>query len=744
MLPSAPWRWAGGAQLEFRILGPLEAARDGVPASLPRPKQRALLASLLLHAGEVVSTDRQIEDVWGREPPRTALPALQGLVADLRKALGEESIVTRAPGYALELGRASFDLHRFERLVEDGVRARSAGNPERGAALLREALELWRGPALSDFAYADFAQAAIARLEELRLVAREERIEADLALGRHAELVGELESLTAAHPLRERSRGQLMLALYRSGRQAEALEAYQEARQALVDELGIDPSPALQRLERAILNHDPSVDVAGPARPALPTGTVTLLFTDIEGSTQLLHELGDGYRELLLDHRRLFRAAVTESGGYEVDTQGDAHFCVFERAGDAVLAAASAQGSFGGHHWPAGAELRVRMGIHTGEPTPVDWGYVGVDLHRAARICGAAHGGQVLVSVETQRLLEGDAALDGAGISLRALGEHRLKDLPEPERLAQVVGPGLLDEFPPPRAAETAPALPVAAPDRSILLAPDSADALPALLAVAEPLARSQAPHELIVNRLVAPPGKELREATVALAQLRSSLLERGIAARTAAFTSTDTVRDLVRTATDQSVDLLLADCPSALLAGELPDDLRRLLDEAPCDVALLVDRAGEPPGAGRAGVVPFGGAEHDWAALELAAWIAGASGAPLVLVGTAGDVEAGQRDASRLLAVASMMVQGLVGIVAEPLLVEPGPQGLVEAAAGAGLLVLPFPEDWRSAALGPVRTSAAQGADTAVLLVRRGLRPGGLAPPENLTRFTWTVGSSG
>jgi DNA-binding SARP family transcriptional activator len=731
----------GGAQLELRILGPLEAVRDGAPVNLPRPKQRALLASLLLHAGDVVSTDRLIEDVWGREPPRTALPALQGLVADLRKALGEELIVTRAPGYALELGQASFDLHRFERLVEDGVRARSAGNPARGAALLRESLELWRGAPLADFAFADFAQEAIARLEELRVVAVEERIEAELALGRHAELVGGLEALVAAQPLRERARGQLMLALYRSGRQAEALEAYQDARRALVEELGIDPSPALQRLERSILNHDPSLDLEAPARPALPTGTVTLLFTDIEGSTRLLHELGDGYRDLLLEHRRLFRAAVTEHGGYEVDTQGDAHFCVFEHAGDAVVAAASAQRSFAGHRWPAGVELRVRMGVHTGEPTPVEWGYVGVDLHRAARICAAAHGGQVLVSAQTRSALEGDAELEAAGVSLRGLGEHRLKDLPEPEALAQLAGEGLLDEFPPPRSAEAAP-LPVQAPERSILVAPESGETLAALLAVAEPLARSEAPHELIVNRLVDPPGKELREATVALAELRSELLERRIASRTAAFTSADRVRDLVRTATDQNVDLLLADCPMAVLGGELPEDVRRLLDEAPCDVALLVARAGEGPGAGRAVVVPFGGAEHDWAALELAAWIASATGAPLVLAGTAGDVEAGQRDASRLLAVASMMVQGLVGVVAEPLLVEPGAAGLVQAAQGAGLLVLPFPEDWRSVALGPVRTAAARDSEAPVVLVRRGLRPGGLAPPENLTRFTWSVGS--
>ena len=725
----------GGAQLEFRVLGPLEALRDGAPVELPRPKQRALLAMLLLNAGQIVSTDRLIDAVWGREPPRTALPALQGLVADLRKALGEEAIVTRAPGYVLELGSGRLDLGRFERLVEDGARARAAGNPERGAALLREALDLWRGPPLGDFSYNDFAQPAIARLEELRLAAIEERVEADLALGRHAEVVGELETLVAENPLRERPRGQLMVALYRSGRQAEALEAYQEGRRVLVEELGIDPSPQLQRLERSILNQDSSLELTGPARPSLPTGTITLLFTDIEGSTRLLHELGDAYRDLLTEHRRLFREAVTAHGGVEVDTQGDAHFVVFEGAGDAAAAATLAQQSFTAHAWPEGVELRVRMGMHTGAPSPVEWGYVGADLHRAARICSAAHGGQVLVSSETGRLLT------ERGVALRDLGEHALKDLPEPEALAQLVVDGLPVEFPPPRTGTQPPTEPLPAPERSILVTPASGDSLPPLLAIAEPLARSQAPHELIVTRLVA--AAELREATVGLAALRAQLVERRVAVRMSAFTSDDPERDLVRTAREQNVDLLLADCPASVLAGETAGDGWRLLEEAPCDVALLVAGQAETE-ADRGVLVPFVGGEHDWAGLELAAWLASSTGAPLLLAGVSEDVEGGRRDASRLLGVASMMVQGLVGVVAEPMLVAPGAAGLLEAAAEAGVLVLPFPDDWRTGGLGPVRAEAARGADVPILLVRRGLRPGGLAPPDGMTRFTWSLGSSG
>ena len=219
--------------MEFRILGPLEVRDADHEVPLGGPRQRALLAILLTHANEVVSRDRLIDELWGKEPPETAGNILQGYISHLRKAVGQDAIVTRAPGYLVRLEPDRLDLHRFERLVE---RARDA-EPGEAAALLREALALWRGPALADFAYEPFAQAEAARLEELRLAAIERRIEADLALGRHADLVAELEALVAKHPLRERLRAQLMQALYRSGRQAEALDAYQGARRALVDEL---------------------------------------------------------------------------------------------------------------------------------------------------------------------------------------------------------------------------------------------------------------------------------------------------------------------------------------------------------------------------------------------------------------------------------------------------------------------------------------------------------------------------
>ena len=255
--------------MEFRILGPLEVWDEGGEVSLGGAKPRALLAVLLLHPNEVVPADRLIDDLWGEDSPEDAAAALRVNVSRLRKALPQDVLTTRSPGYVIRVEPDELDLHRFERLVDEGRSLLARGLAADASERLRDALSLWRGPALADFAYESFAQAAIARLEEIRLAAVELRIDADLALGRHDELVGELEALVAEHPLRERLRRYLMTALYRSGRQAEALDAYQDARRALVDELGIDPSPALQELERAILRQDPALDVEAPA-PACP------------------------------------------------------------------------------------------------------------------------------------------------------------------------------------------------------------------------------------------------------------------------------------------------------------------------------------------------------------------------------------------------------------------------------------------------------------------------------------------
>jgi len=249
--------------LEFRILGPVEVSDETGPLPLGGQKQRALLGLLLLHAGQVLSTDRLVDELWGESAPRTATTSLQNFVSQLRKLLGADRLATRPPGYVLQLGSDELDLTRFERLVTE---ARGLEAAERSRTL-REALALWRGPPLADLFFEAFAQGEIRRLEEVRLGALEERVAADLELGGAGELVPELEGLVRAHPQRERLRGQLILALYRSGRQAEALQAYHDARRTLSEELGIDPSPALQQLYGAILRQESGLEAAERVRP---------------------------------------------------------------------------------------------------------------------------------------------------------------------------------------------------------------------------------------------------------------------------------------------------------------------------------------------------------------------------------------------------------------------------------------------------------------------------------------------
>ncbi|MGH3116910.1 MAG: BTAD domain-containing putative transcriptional regulator [Gaiellales bacterium] len=256
--------------IEFRILGPLEASHDGRPLPLGHGKQRALLAILLLHANQVVSSDRLIDELWGGEPPDTAHAALRNLVSQLRRSLSSEGlIVTRPPGYELEVDPESVDLYRFEQIFAAGREALDAGKPAQAAALLDDACALWGGRPLEDVTL-ESADGELARLADLRIQAIEERVEADLALGRHDRVIPELEGLIAEEPLRERLRELLMLALYRAGRQAEALEIYQATRRALVDGLGIEPGPRLQDVERGILTHDPSLRAPRPriARPS--------------------------------------------------------------------------------------------------------------------------------------------------------------------------------------------------------------------------------------------------------------------------------------------------------------------------------------------------------------------------------------------------------------------------------------------------------------------------------------------
>ena len=425
---------AGTPELDVRLLGPIEAERDGVPATLGGPKPRALLAVLALEPGRVVSVDRLVEALWPGDPPETAAHAVQVYVSQLRKALGPV-IATRAPGYELEVAPERVDLHRFSRLTQEGRAALEGGDPAAAEGALREALALWRGPALSDFLYEPFAQTEIARLEELRTVTLEERIEADLALGRHAELVAELEALVAAQPLRERPRAQLMLALYRSGRQADALAAYRAARETLVEELGIDPGPELRELEAAILRQDVSLllEETPLARPAMQfRRLVTILFVDVVESMALAEALDpEALGRVLQSYFETVSAAIVRHGGTVEKYAGDAVMAAFGipvsheddalRAARAALdirvAVAALNEQLAQRH-DVGVEIRI--GIESGEviATPTDARQrlvTGEAVGIAAKLEAAADPDTIVVGELAGRLIDHAATLEPLG-----------------------------------------------------------------------------------------------------------------------------------------------------------------------------------------------------------------------------------------------------------------------------------------------------------------------------------------
>src|SRR5437763_433754 len=302
--------------MDYRILGPLEVLDGERRLTLGGTRQRAVLALLLLHGNEALPSDVIVDELWGENPPQTAGKVLQNCVSALRKELpgGAETIRTAGGGYALRLEPAELDRDRFERGLADGRAALAAGDAGEAAEHLRSALLLWRGTPLSDFAYERFAQDEIARLQEVHVAGVEDRIEADLALGRHADLVPELESLLARHPVRERLRGQLMLALYRSGRQAEALAAYRDGRRALLDELGIEPGRALQELERAILAQEPGLEAVA-SQPAVSAVPGRRAAAPVVGRDEELALLEAGLADALAGRGRLFVVAGAAGTG---------------------------------------------------------------------------------------------------------------------------------------------------------------------------------------------------------------------------------------------------------------------------------------------------------------------------------------------------------------------------------------------------------------------------------------------
>jgi predicted ATPase/class 3 adenylate cyclase/DNA-binding winged helix-turn-helix (wHTH) protein len=442
--------------VEVRLLGPLEVRLGDGPVDLGPRKQRAVLAMLALEAGRTVSVDRLAEGLWGDRLPPSAAKMVQLYVSHLRRVLdGDRArIVTRGRGYELQLADGEVDAVRAERLLEES-------RP-------RDALALWQGEPLADLADEPFAAAEIRRLQELRLRAAELAIDADLSADRHAELIPEIDTLVAANPLRERLHAQRMLALYRANRQSEALGAYRAARAGLIEQIGVEPGAELRRLHAQILAHDPALDPPAATAPEaatgietdLPGGTVTFLFSDIEGSTRLMAQLGERYADVLLEHRRVIRAAFDAHGGREVHTQGDGFFVAFARASDAIAAAVSAQRVLARREWPQGFTVRVRMGVHTGEAAVWQGSYVGLAVNRAARICSAGHGGQVLISGATHALLPHDLPPD---VALRDLGRHRLRDIDDPEHLFQLVVGDLPADFPPLAATAASPVGPVGA-----------------------------------------------------------------------------------------------------------------------------------------------------------------------------------------------------------------------------------------------------------------------------------------
>jgi DNA-binding SARP family transcriptional activator len=448
---------------------------------------------------------------------------VQRQISELRKLLGPTAIETRSPGYLVHVEPGQLDLDLFERWAHEATQALDRGDAEAAQDMLTRALDLWRGAPLADLTYESFAQTAIARLDELRLTVLELRFDAQLELGRHRDALAELEALVWTHPLRERLRSQLMLALYRAGRQAEALDVYRKTRETLVSEFGIEPSNELRELERRILTHDPTLD-AQAGEPRAPTHA-----------------------------------------------------------------------------------------------------------------------------------------------------------------------------------------------SRTLLVVPSADDRLDTLLSVAEPLARTEE-RELIVARLVA----DANELSAATAVVNARCAAMPVVARGAAFTALEAERDIVRLATNYDVELVLLDEHSRA-------DIDAVATYSPADVAVL-HGAGLESGEGV--FVPFGGTANDWAALELGAWLAASLRETLRLIGTAADPSRGRRDASRLLADASLAVQRVVGVAAEPLLVEPDEAALAAAVRPATIVVTGAGR----------QVVLSQHGRPPVLLVHRGTRPGGLAPRDSWTRFSWSL----
>ena len=448
------------SRIEFRLLGVFEVAAGGRILEIGSPKQRRLLALLAVNLNRPVPVDVILDLLWPNGPPASAHSTLQSLVSRLRAELGAGDTAgairlrLRETGYVLEADPGQVDAHRFEERATQGREAAERGDPGKAAELFGEALELWRGPALADLADADPFRPEAARLEESRLGVVEDLSEAELVLGRPAQALARLEPHVEANPLRERAWGQRMLALYRLGRQADALRVYQSLRRLLAEELGLEPTPALRQLEQQILLQSPQLDGSPPEVPAVceQAETETFLFTDIEASTRRWEGDQDAMARDLGRHDELLRRAVEAAGGHVFSHTGDGLCAAFPTASAALTAALAGQRGLLATEWAGTAPLRVRMAVHAGAAERGGGTYQGPTLNRTARLQALAAGGQVLCSQAAAELARDRLP---AGVTLLDLGEHRLADLSRPERVYQLVHPDLPTGFPPLRSEAT-------------------------------------------------------------------------------------------------------------------------------------------------------------------------------------------------------------------------------------------------------------------------------------------------
>ncbi|OMC26522.1 hypothetical protein A5737_14700 [Mycobacterium colombiense] len=386
-----------------------------------------------LHCGSVVAADTLVELLWGQDPPRTAAKALQTHISSLRRTLGDGFVLTQGAGWVL--AESEVDASRYKSAARLGRDAAAAGDTSQALARFEEALALWRGiPELPDGRRGTSEKT---RWIEGHAALVEDRADALLATGRAAEVIGDLEAAVAEAPLRERRWGQLMLALYRAGRQGEALGAYQRARSLLADDLGVDPGPELRRLEAAIVAQDASLDVVVAQQAPSVTRAVTFLLTDIEGSTAAWEADADAMAVALARHDELVEQVVTSRGGRLIKTrgEGDATFSVFDRPSAGAAAAIELQDAITHEPWPSRNPIRVRMALHTGEVELRDGDYFGRAVNRVARLRSLAEGGQILCSGATAELVIDSLADD---VMLTDLGMRQLKNLARPEHVFEL------------------------------------------------------------------------------------------------------------------------------------------------------------------------------------------------------------------------------------------------------------------------------------------------------------------